>query len=158
MKRLRGAPVQTRFESKFIPEPMSGCWLWDAGYYDDGYGAFFMPGGEMMKAHKASWVIYRGQRPSLHVLHRCDNRACVNPDHMFLGTNADNVADRVAKGRTGSRSGRNNPNAKLNDAQVAAILGDSRKNRLIAAEHGVSMITVQRIKRGAAWNSTQLGK
>lgn len=104
----------------------------------------------MMKAHKASWTIYYG-RPKLHVLHRCDNRACVNPDHLFLGTNADNVADRVSKGREADHAGSSNGNAKLTESNALAILRDVRPNKAIAADYGVSVITVQRIKKGTAW-------
>lgn len=93
--------ILVRFENKFLPEPMSGCWLWMATIQPEtGYGAISRPGG-VVGAHRLSWELYRGAIPDgLHVLHKCDIRSCVNPDHLFLGTNKDNVDDMLRKGRS----------------------------------------------------------
>jgi len=153
MKRMRGAPEKERFESKFIADPTCGCWLWEAGYYPDGYGAFSRSiSNKMMKSHKASWEIYKGPvTDGLHVLHRCDNRACVNPDHLYLGTNAENMRDRNIRGRTKTGIGSRNRHAKLTENQALAIYADRRRNRIISLEYGVSILTVQRIKSKALW-------
>lgn len=93
--------LHSRFEAKFIPEPNSGCWLWVGSTIPDGYGYFSVATNKNIGAHRVSWLLYRGSIPDgAHVLHRCDNPPCVNPDHLFLGDHAANVADRVAKGRS----------------------------------------------------------
>jgi hypothetical protein len=89
---------RSHFESKFKRDP-SGCWLWTAGMGRGGYGAYAIF-QRQLGAHRASWQIYRGEIPDgLWVLHKCDVRNCVNPDHLFLGTPTDNNRDTVQKGR-----------------------------------------------------------
>lgn len=90
--------ASVRFERKWTPEPNTGCWLWLGGTQKAGYG-FFKYAGEVT-AHRSAWRLYRGDIPyGLHVLHRCDVRQCVNPEHLFLGTQSDNMKDMAAKGR-----------------------------------------------------------
>jgi len=89
----------TPFESKFTEEPNTGCWLWTGALNKGGYGSVRY-NKKTTGAHRASYQIYTGNIPNnLHVLHRCDNPCCVNPEHLFLGTNEDNVLDCKSKGR-----------------------------------------------------------
>jgi len=91
--------LKERFESKYIPEPMSGCWLWSDACHYSGYGHFKIK-NKTVRAHRASWMIYKGDIPSpLLVCHKCDVKCCVNPDHLFLGTFKDNMVDKVKKNR-----------------------------------------------------------
>ena len=84
------------------PEPMSGCWLWTGCGSLCGYGRFGAGGhyGGLIPAHRQAWMLFRGPIPDgLEVAHKCDVRWCVNPDHLWLATHAENMADMLAKGR-----------------------------------------------------------
>jgi hypothetical protein len=108
-KEIKLSPAdEARFWSKVDKSGgPDACWLWTARKAKTGYGNFKV-GGEMTRAHRVSWTITNGPIPhdgSYHgicVCHKCDVKLCCNPSHLFLGTNADNVADRGAKGRTAS--------------------------------------------------------
>ena len=89
-----------RFEKHFMPEPNSGCWLWFGAL--DGYKKYgcFRVGKKNLRAHRVSWELYRGSIPKgMQVLHKCDVPPCVNPDHLWIGTQRDNVNDMIRKGR-----------------------------------------------------------
>jgi hypothetical protein len=103
-----------------------------------------------MVAHRAAWELTNGPvRNGLFVLHRCDNRACVNPAHLFLGTHDDNMADMVSKGRQarGSVNGR----AKLTEESVREILAVPTQGRVLAKRFGVTPQCISRVRRGHAW-------
>lgn len=129
------------------------CWEWQGTIQDTGYGRFKV-GTQPHSAHRTSWEIHFGPIPKeMHVLHRCDNRKCVNPAHLFLGTNDDNIKDMIAKQR--HAHGETNGASKLNDAQVVEILellraGELNQNQ-IAARFGVTDMTIIRIKQGVSW-------
>lgn len=159
-------PMKSRFEDKYTPEPNTGCWLWDAATARGGYGAFKVD-GRLCGAHRVAWEIYVGPiNCGLSVLHRCDQPLCVNPSHLFLGTSADNVADRESKGRTsrGARHrervawGENNGQAKLSAADVAAIRSSHELTQAsLAREYGVSQQQVSRILNGKKWANEDNG-
>lgn len=132
------------------------CWPWIGGHNLQGYGVVRF-GGRMMNASRASWYLANGQIPDgSYVLHRCDNPVCVNPRHLFAGTQRENVADMDGKGRRArgyrvSIRGENHAAARLTDEAVAAIrsaLAEGRTRRSIAREFGVSHTYVGMLARG----------
>lgn len=148
-----------RFESKYIPEPNSGCWLWEAAVVQNGYGTISVNKG-MRRAHRVSYELYVGNIPdNLMVLHKCDVRCCVNPDHLFLGTHQDNMDDREFKGRGAlpppNVYGRRLSKDKLTDANVIDIRL-KYKPRLytllqLSIEYDVSASTIRRIIHEPNW-------
>ncbi len=88
---------------------------------------------------------------NLHVLHKCDNRKCINPEHLFLGTNKDNACDRTIKGRSSSRKGECNGRSKLKAEDIQIILSDKRQYKNIAESYNVNPSTISAIKRGIHW-------
>lgn len=143
-----------RFEQKYIPEPMSGCFLWMCAQHRQGYGSLAIKGKSLL-AHRVSWELHRGQIPEgIKVLHRCDNPCCVNPDHLFLGTQSDNVADCGRKGRSNKR-GSINGNAKLTEEDVREIRSAPRSKFVcveLAAKFGVAQSSISDIRRGRNWS------
>lgn len=100
------------------------CWVWTGGMDSDGYGSFHIPDGGTIGAHKYSYMLaHPGEviKEGICILHSCDNRPCVNPEHMFLGTNLDNIKDKVFKGRGIGGGGTCHGNAKITWAKVNNI-------------------------------------
>ena len=131
------------------PIPMSGCWIWMGGTYTDGYGAVnFM--GRTDRAHRVSYRVFKGAIPNeLLVCHSCDQPLCVNPEHLFLGTYADNMADMRRKNRSPRGSSMNN--TLINDDIAMSIFIASGSNVDIAKDFSVSKTTVWRIKAKKNW-------
>lgn len=146
----RTPPIEVRFWKKVRKGP--DCWIWQASVSGDGYGQ--LGSGTkphtMVKAHRVSWEIHFGPIPEgASVLHRCDVRTCVNPQHLFVGSQKDNMQDMKMKNR--HLAGERNAKAKLTDVQARSI----RRRRIagergcdLAKEFGVSQATVCRIAHG----------
>jgi hypothetical protein len=135
-------------------EKTDSCWNWTSTKHPKGYGLFSIK-NRNQRAHRVSYQLCCGPIPDgMQVLHKCDNPSCVRPDHLFLGTNADNMADKVAKGRQAhyGHRGDKHPTAKLTVAQVLAVREATGTHREVAARFGVSMTQIADIRARRAWS------
>ena len=163
-------------EGRFWPkvDKSDECWEWTAATRN-GYGVLGVRNGDgrwvALYAHRISWELHFGPIPDrLFVLHHCDNRRCVRPDHLWLGTNRDNLADMRAKGRGHilppqpkglwqgrahpDRRGEANPRARLSISDVQAIrvaYGDGVGPTVLGVRYGVTRGHIHHIVRGRAW-------
>lgn len=149
--RRKCGPLVERFWPKVSKG--EGCWLWTAFKNRAGYGMIGSVGHAVLLAHRASWEIHFGPIPTgLFVCHRCDVRACVRPDHLFLGTAAENNSDMNEKGRSRYATlGELNPSSKLTESQVVEIRNSSETQRALAAKHGVSKALIYAIRKRLSW-------
>mgnify|MGYP001184898342 CR=1 FL=1 len=141
---------ETDFWASIEKRP-DGCWIWTRAQSNGGYG-FVSYRGSTHPAHRLAWRLTKGPIPQgtgYHgtiVAHKCDNRLCCNPDHLFLTDQSGNLADCVVKGR--------NPNAKLTKEKVLEIVSlikSGKKASAIATQFDVSMMTIHSIAKGRAW-------
>jgi hypothetical protein len=166
--------TQERFDAKWEADPATGCNVWTGCRNSDGYGQF-RDGGGMRLAHRVAWELAHGQDPDVRlVMHlACDNPACVNVEHLGIGTHADNMRDMVAKGRQARGASlaaavRSSPGylanrprgerhhmARLTAADVAAIRAEYARGGVrqvdLAGRYGVSQVAISAITRGKAW-------
>ena len=137
---MQKLPLEERFWAKVDKRGEDDCWPWLAshtkGYGFIGRGVDYRgPRKQVERAHRISWELHVGDIPDdLQVLHSCDNPGCVNPRHLFLGTNLDNVADRVAKGRTSRH-------------HLAALVRHHPELRPRGEKHGRAKITAGDVRR-----------
>lgn len=152
--------LEERFWAKVQrTENQDKCWLWLAGRDINGYGRIGTGGhdGPTHLAHRVSYRLATGNEPgALFVCHSCDNPPCVNPRHLFLGTNTDNLRDASKKGLLrGIQAGERHPRAKLTESDVRAIRDAVRNGRSVASlarEYGMSQSTLSRVWRGLRWS------
>jgi len=147
-------PIASRLAAHIRVDPATQCWNW-TGCISHGYGVLKLGGraGAVRRVHRLSWEVHRGSIPSgLCVLHTCDNRACINPDHLWLGTYRDNNQDAWRKGRNarGTRHG----HAKLTLSQVIQIYRSPQSQSKLAKLFGVNPSTVSRIKHKERWKES----
>lgn len=133
---------------------LDGCWYWTGPLSDKGYGRVSYHGKSRL-AHRISWILKNGEiQNGLFVCHRCDTPACVNPNHLFLGTQKDNMQDASIKKRFIGKIGESHPKAKLSDMAVR-IIRECIINGFSVVEigryFGVKKFTIYRIKSGRSW-------
>jgi DNA-binding CsgD family transcriptional regulator len=126
------------------------CWLWQGGQFVSGYGQFSINGRGYL-AHRVAFARTKGCPDGQCVCHSCDNRLCCNPDHLFLGTIADNNRDMVSKGRDRKACGASAGKAKLTEAEVHGIRKSNESSRQLGRRLGVSHTTINQIRNGSIW-------
>jgi len=156
------------FDRSWVENPATGCWEWTRGRFAGGYGQVHWRGKGGQLAHRVAYELQIGPiPPGLVVRHTCDNPPCVNPNHLTIGTQADNIADAVRRGRvaTGDRNGARKrpervlrgeaqPMAKLNRRRVRLIRTLSSRGEpqaRLAKHFGVSQATIWKVVSGKTW-------
>ena len=144
------------FRQRTRVDPDTGCMLWQLSCWSNGYGQACGENRRRQSAHRLSWEAHVGPIPDgLCVLHKCDVRSCVNPDHLFLGTQLDNIKDMHRKGRqvNPDNHGALNQNATLTEAQVKAVYTGKESTLALVKKLGVGPSAINRIKNGFSWGS-----
>jgi len=147
------APLAERFWSKVDTGDPLECWEWQACFFKDGYGQIRIE-GKNRRAHRVAYALEHGlnEMEILDlVLHACDNPACCNPRHLWLGSHADNARDMDEKGRRVVTRGEACTQAKLTENDVLAIRDDQRPYPEIAEGYGVSVPLICMVKRRKIW-------
>ena len=149
----------TRFWAKVRRIADDECWEWIGDVTNEGYGKFKVK-KQSHSSHRMAWLICRGQIASeMCVLHKCDNRLCVNPSHLFLGTNRQNTQDMMSKGRSRWAAKGTSP-VKLTEEQVRELRSDRGRGMSmsqIAAKYGISGKHARRIVNFQQWKSVSQG-
>lgn len=140
--------TKARFLAYVSPEPNTGCWLWLGCYTTHGYGKMSVAGIEQA-AHRISYALFKAQPGPLHIRHKCDTPACVNPDHLELGTPADNTQDSIKRGR--KPVGTESKNTHLSNVDVLDIIKSRNSYSALAAQYNLALMTVHKIKTGKTW-------
>ena len=159
VRRYRTATdIRIRFAASYRVDDATGCWLWSKGVAGGRakgrYGQMRMPDHSGKSAHRVSYELHHGSIPeTMAVCHRCDTPLCVRPDHLFLGTVAENNADKRAKGRETPLEAR--PNAKLTWAIVETIRASSDDCSSLGRQFGISRGMAWRVKTHKSWRAAQ---
>jgi hypothetical protein len=149
---------QERFDSLYTPEPSTGCWLWTGAINRNGYGKTKVDRKDIT-AHRWSWILHRGAIPEgMHVLHRCDVPGCVNPAHLWIGSNLDNDKDKRQKGRHFVQPIHREAKVTEGDVLEMRRLRGIETVVALGKRFGLHHSQVSRIQRGLQWPHIPLGE
>jgi hypothetical protein len=149
MTKKGSSTLTVRFWAHVLKTDEKKCWLWKGATHDFGYGLIWA-NGRNLGAHRAAWQIHHGPIPAgLSVLHKCDNPACCNPGHLFLGTQAENMTDKQKKNR--AAKGESHGCSKLTAEAVVAIRASKDSQRKTASRYGITHTQVGNIVRREQW-------
>lgn len=144
------------FSEKYTISP-SGCWEWQCYIDPLGYSRIYL-NGKQYRGHRYTWELYNGEIPEgMNVLHKCDNRKCINPDHLFLGTQKDNVRDMISKNRQKVIHGEIHPKTKLTNKDVIEIFLSDKKSVFWAKKFGLTESAISSIRTGKSWSKVTRG-
>lgn len=133
--------------------PKTRCWEWNGHKDKKGYGRMSDAQSCEVLVHRISWCEFIGQIPKgMHILYHCDNPKCCNPEHLYVGTNEDNVKDRQARGRSKGAAGEKNTKAKLTENDVLIIRKSTGTHASLGRKYGVSYSTISAIRSGKTWS------
>ena len=146
--------IRQRFDDKYVPDPMSGCWLWTAKTHACGYGIISINNRPEL-AHRVSVKLSGRDVAGKVVRHKCDNPACVNPDHLLTGSQSDNMADKVAKDRQqkGERCHQSNlTQADIKHIRSVAVKGFGGNIKSLCEQYGITTTSMLDIVNRKTWN------
>ncbi len=146
--RKSSEPITQEWLLSILEKKRNGCWVWSRSCNTFGYGQVWN-GNRLVVVHRVAYELFVGEIPAgLKVLHKCDNPPCANPDHLFIGTQSDNLYDM-------SRKGRYVGNRRLTEEDVHEIRTDNRTQVEIGADYGVTQSNVSRIKSRDSWRKVK---
>lgn len=151
--------IKQRIEEGYIPEPNSGCWLWLGGCLVNGGYGYLYDGKLQLRAHRVSYELVCGPIPEgLIIRHKCDVPCCINPQHLIVGDDWDNMQDKISRGRhVGYKSGEEHLNTILTVQDVRDIRAKSNimSQQLIADEYGMTQSAIGKIINRKTWSHVE---
>lgn len=153
-KQFHGLSEYDRFMARIQKREESGCWEWQGSRLPTGYGRWRNAADKIELASRAAWRLFKGPIPDgMFILHHCDNPACANPAHLFMGNQRDNMLDMwgKARARPGTSRGEKHGMSKITKEIVLAIRASDEQGTVLAARYGLAPATIGDIRKRRTW-------